>query len=105
LLDVAVKKRHTPSVAEKADPAAEEAQEGPAPKPKTFTVTSVQKCYEQLGKEDVADIRKNYTKQYQECQRRLAEQTRKKQTLKAGEKKKPETGKAAPEKKEKGNEE
>jgi hypothetical protein len=53
------------------------AQESILPSPeqdgaKSFTVTSVDKCYAQLSREDALDIQKNYTKPYQECQRRLA---------------------------------
>jgi hypothetical protein len=51
----------------------------------TVLVTSVQKCYAQLKHEDVLDIRKNYTKPYYECQRRLALKIKEKQQAKAGE--------------------
>lgn len=45
---------------------------------RNVTVTSVRKCYAQLSREDVLDIQKNYIKPYQECQRRLAAQLKKK---------------------------
>ena len=52
---------------------------------KTFTVTSIQKCYAQLGREDALEIQKNYVKPYQECQRRLALKLKKTPGMKAGE--------------------
>ena len=52
---------------------------------KIYTVTSIQKCYESLGKEDALDIQKNYLKPYQECQRRLMLKLQSKQEAKPGE--------------------
>lgn len=39
---------------------------------KTLTVTSLQKCYDRLDREDALDIQRNYIKPWQECQRRLS---------------------------------
>lgn len=47
-------------------------------------VTPLKECLDQLPPEDIADIRQNYLKPYQECQRRLADLRHKKAT--AGEK-------------------
>lgn len=60
---------------EEQDTAGNEAKmpEEETPQPaKNFTVTSIQKCYERLGREETLDIQKGYIKPYQECQRRLA---------------------------------
>jgi hypothetical protein len=51
-----------------AEAAPPEEKEGP----KTLTITSIEKCYAQLSREDALDIQKNFIKPYQECQRRLA---------------------------------
>jgi len=50
---------------------------------KSFTVTSIQKCYERLGREETLDIQKNFIKPYQECQRRLALKLKKEREEKA----------------------
>ncbi|MFH1158021.1 MAG: hypothetical protein V1721_03945 [Pseudomonadota bacterium] len=60
-----------------AEPA--EAPEDPPEKARSFTVTSIQKCYDLLSREDVLDIQQNYIKPYQECQRRAALNLKKKQ--------------------------
>ena len=63
-----------------ADEAEEKAStEAPLEKAKSFTVTSIQKCYDLLSREDVLDIQQNYIKPYKECQRRVALQIKKKQ--------------------------
>ena len=61
-----------------------------APQPTTLTVTSIEKCYKQIGREDALDIQRNFVKPYQECQRRLALKLKK-----ATEKPVPETKKDA----------
>ena len=48
-------------------------------KAKSYTVTSIQKCYSLLSREDVLDIQQNYIKPYKECQRRVALELKKKQ--------------------------
>lgn len=62
------------------------ATDSDTPEPaKTFTVTSIRKCYDRLGREDVLDIQRNFIKPYQECQRRLSLLLQKEQQQKAGE--------------------
>lgn len=39
---------------------------------KTLTITSLQKCYDQISHEDALDIQRNYIKPWQECRRRLS---------------------------------
>ncbi len=53
-------------------------EEAPPPL-QTFTVTSISKCYAALSRADALDIQRNFIKPYQECQRRLALQLKKKQ--------------------------
>jgi hypothetical protein len=65
--------------------AVEKKQEAPAEageESKTLTITSIQKCYDQLTRKDALDIQKNYIKPYQECQRRLELKIKKEQWLK-----------------------
>jgi len=59
--------------------AAKASMEDPPEKAKSFTVTSIKKCYDLLSREDVLDIQQNYIKPYKECQRRVALQIKKKQ--------------------------
>lgn len=59
-------------------PAAEE----PPPPARSVVVTSVQKCYAQLSREEALEIQKNFVKPYQECQKRLAAKLKKKQEKK-----------------------
>ncbi|MBI3440570.1 MAG: hypothetical protein HY052_02000 [Proteobacteria bacterium] len=51
---------------------------------KTLTVTSIQKCYSQLSRQDALDIQRNYIKPYQECRRRLELKLQKKPLTKDG---------------------
>jgi hypothetical protein len=67
---------------ETAAPEAQIPAEDPAPPSRSFTVTSIGKCYAQLSREDRLDIQRNFIKPYQECQHRLALKLKKK----AGEK-------------------
>ncbi len=55
----------------------EAAEEGS--KAQSFTVTSIQKCYQQLSREEALEIQNNFIKPYKECHRRLALQKLKKQ--------------------------
>ncbi|MCE9506700.1 MAG: hypothetical protein K8R48_00075 [Alphaproteobacteria bacterium] len=50
----------------------------------SFTVTSIQKCYAQLSHEDALEIQQNYSKPYDECQRRLALKLKNEQEKKPG---------------------
>lgn len=61
----------------------------PEPTSRTVTVTSVEKCYAQLPAEDVIDIKTNFVKPYEECQKRLMRKLKADRTLKAGEVKAP----------------
>ena len=67
-----------------------ETEKTPPKKAKSYTVTSIQKCYDLLSREDVLDIQQNYVKPYKECQRRAALELKKKQKekIKADAKKK-----------------
>jgi hypothetical protein len=65
-----------PVIDEKQSAREDAEAKGTAPEPEpgaanTFTVTSIEKCYAQLSREDALDIQKNYIKPYQECRRRL----------------------------------
>lgn len=51
-------------------------------KGKNITVTSVGKCYQQIGRAEAVEIQKNFIKPYRECQRRLALQIKKSQEKK-----------------------
>ena len=55
------------------------AEETSPKRAKSYTVTSIQKCYSLLSREDVLDIQQNYIKPYKECQRRVALELKKKQ--------------------------
>ena len=70
--------------AEPSKPAVTKPEEAEAPPAKSFTVTSIDKCYAALGPEDALDIQRNYIKPYQECQRRLALKLKKAAEQKAG---------------------
>lgn len=59
---------------------------GEVPAAKSAVVTSLQKCYAQLGREEALEVQMNYIKPYQECQRRLARKLKEKQQAAAGEK-------------------
>jgi hypothetical protein len=67
-------------------PAAAE-EDDSAPASHTVVVTSIEKCYVQLGPAETLDIEKNYTKPYEECQKRLALKLKAQQQLKAGQQK------------------
>jgi hypothetical protein len=64
-----------------------ESGEGEKQASNSYVVTSIQKCYAQLGREEALDIQKNYIKPYQECQRRLAEKYKKEHDKKPGDEK------------------
>ncbi|MEZ0226552.1 MAG: hypothetical protein ACAH83_18490 [Alphaproteobacteria bacterium] len=51
----------------------------------SMTVTSIQTCYDQLDPADVAEIKREYTKPYAECQMRLEAKLQGKREMKAGE--------------------
>ena len=53
----------------------------------SFIVTSIEKCYAQLGHADALDIQQHFVKPYEECQRRLAIKTQQEHELKAGQQK------------------
>ena len=53
-----------------------------APPSHTVVVTSIQKCYAQLGHAEALDIERNFVKPYEECQRRLVIKLKKQQQLK-----------------------
>lgn len=55
------------------------AEETSPEKAKSYTVTSIQRCYDLLSREDVLDIQQNYIKPYKECQLRAAIALKKKQ--------------------------
>lgn len=69
----------TPLRAEEIDPPA------PEQSVQIRTVTSLQKCLDQLGAKDAIDIQSNYMKPWQECQRRLEEKLEKEQAQKVQE--------------------
>jgi hypothetical protein len=50
----------------------------------TVIVTSIEKCYAQLGYAERMDIEQHFEKPYEECQRRLALKIKQQQQLKAG---------------------
>ena len=56
------------------------------PEPKnSFTVTSIEKCYQALPPDEALEIQKNYIKPYQECRKRLELKEKEKKKLSAGE--------------------
>ena len=67
-----------------ANATAQSSKEAPPEKAKSFTVTSIQKCYDLLSREDVLEIQQNYIKPYKECQRRVALKLKEKQKKKSG---------------------
>jgi hypothetical protein len=68
-----------------APPTLDEAYEAQAPAGgHTVVVTSLKKCYTQLGREEALEIETKYTKPYEECQKRLAAKVKRDQQLKAG---------------------
>ena len=62
----------------------------------SFIVTSIEKCYKQLGHADALDIQQHFVKPYEECQRRLSIKTQQEHELKAGQQKKPPPAQNAP---------
>jgi hypothetical protein len=73
-----------------ASPAADDADDNAsaeerAPPPShTIVVTSIEKCYAEIGHAEAMDIEQHYTAPYEECQRRLALKVRQQQTAKPG---------------------
>ena len=61
------------------------AAEEEIPSAKSYTVTSIEKCYAQLSREEALDIQQNYIKPYGECTRRLALKMQKKSAEKPAE--------------------
>ncbi len=50
----------------------------------TVIVTSIEKCYAQIGRAATLEIERNFTKPYEECRKRLALKLKAQQQLKAG---------------------
>lgn len=64
--------------------------------PRSHVVTSLQSCLDKLDEADAADIRRNYTQQWQECQKRVQikaekEKMEKVKAISEGNETKPET--------------
>jgi len=53
-----------------------------------FVVTSIGKCYAQLGHDETMDIERHFDKPYQECQRRLALKIKQQHEVKPGQQQK-----------------
>ncbi len=54
-----------------------------APASKTLTITSPQKCYDQIGPAEAQDVRNNFERPYEECLRRLGEKLKRDQQAEA----------------------
>ena len=63
------------TVAPTDEPAAPMAQEQAPPAAGSHVVTSVSKCFEDLGAEDAAEIKRNSLTPYADCQKRLRERS------------------------------
>lgn len=66
----------------------------PPPGGHSVVVTSLGKCYAALGHAEEYEIRRNFVKPYEECERRLALKRKKEQSAKAGDAPKSEGAKA-----------
>lgn len=60
--------QHKPSV-----PAADPSEKSQAPASGSYTVTSVSKCFDALGADESAEIKRNSLTPYADCQKRLRE--------------------------------
>jgi hypothetical protein len=69
-----------------ADSGSSDAKET-APTAHNFVVTSIEKCYAQLGHAEAMDIEQHFVKPYQECQRRLALKIKQQHEVKPGQQK------------------
>lgn len=49
----------------------------------TLTITSTQKCYDQIGPVEAHDVRTHFERPYEECLRRLSEKMKREQQEKA----------------------
>jgi hypothetical protein len=58
-----------------------------APAAHSFVVTSIEKCYAQLGHTEAVDIEQHFDKPYEECQRRLALKIKQQHEIKPGQQK------------------